>query len=319
MTSTLDASPLQALVIGAGAIGALYGHVIARAGIEVSVVARSDHDLIVKDGYQIKSVHLGDETFKPKHVIRKTTDWAEAAPDLLLVCTKVLDDLDQVSLLKPVVGVNTKIILIQNGIDIESPIQAAFPNNEIISALAFVQVSRLAPAVIEHFSYGELTIGTFPKGIGQGCQQFGQLLEQGGLPGKLTDDVVNARWQKCLWNAPFNPTSALTGPSKTHTILDALQGEEMIRDMMLEVANTAAAAGHPLPVGIIDQYVQATKDVKPYKTSMALDAQNRRPMETEAILGNTVRIARRLGVATPKLDTLYALMKIFEADRKTMP
>jgi len=315
MASTLYHPPTRALVLGAGAIGTLYGHVIARAGAEVSVVSRSEYELISKDGYQVKSLHIGDSNFKPKHVIRDTKEWPEAAPDLLLVCMKVLDNLDQVELMRPVVGIKTKIILIQNGIDIEPPIQAAFPDNEIISALAFVQVSRVAPGIVEHFSYGELTIGTYPKGIGEGCRLFGQLLEHGGIPGKLTDDVVNARWQKCLWNAPFNPTSALAGPTKTHTILNEPVGEALIRDMMQEVFDTAAAAGHPLPDGIIDQYVQATKDVRPYKTSMALDAQYKRPMETEAILGNTVRIAKRLGVVTPKLDTLYALMKILEADR----
>jgi 2-dehydropantoate 2-reductase len=313
MNSTVTPSPVRALVLGAGAIGALYGHILARAGAEVSVVARSDFDLIAKNGYQIKSNHIGDATFKPKYVIRQSSDWNEKAPDLLLVCIKVLDNLDQVALISSFVGAHTCIILIQNGIDIESPIRAAFPNNEIVSALAFVQVSRTAPGVIEHFSYGELTIGTFPKGIGDGCRKFGYLLEQGGIPGKLTEDVVNARWQKCLWNAPFNPVSAMTGPSKTHTILNHIMGETLIRDMMKEVFDTAAAAGHPLPEGIIDQYVQATKNVRSYKTSMALDMQNGRPMETEAILGNTVRIAKKLGVATPKLDTLYALMKVYEA------
>ncbi len=302
---------LKALVLGAGAIGTLYGHVLARAGAQVSVVARSDFDLIHSAGYQIKSSLIGNSTFKPFRVVKQVADWLEPAPDFLLVCLKVLPNVDQVSLMRSVVGPRTKIVLIQNGIEIEAPVQSAFPDNEIISALAFVQVSRTGPAVVEHFSYGELTIGTYPAGIGTGCRQFGDLLAAGGLPGKLTENVVGARWAKCLWNAPFNPISALTGPSSTHTILNAPDGEALIREMMLEVYNTAAAAGHPLPIGIIDEYVQATRDARSYRTSMALDALHRRPMEIEAILGNTIRAAKRLRVDTPKLDLMYTLITIF--------
>ena len=310
--STAPEAKPSAVVLGAGAIGSLYGHVIARAGAEVSVVARSDFDLISRAGYQIKSPLLGDAIFKPHRVIKHPAEWQSATPDFLLVCMKVLADSDQVSLMTPLVGSTTKIVLIQNGIEIEAPIQAAFPHNEIISALAFVQVSRTGPALIEHFSYGELTIGTYPSGVDAGCRQFGDLLVAGGLPGKLTNDVVGARWAKCLWNAPFNPVSALTGSSKTHTILEASNGETLIRELMLEVYSIAAAAGHPLPAGIIDEYIQATKNANPYRTSMALDALHRRPMETEAILGNTLRAASRLNVDTPKLEMLYSLMQMLE-------
>jgi len=82
--------------------------------------------------------------------------------------------------------------------------------------------------------------------------------------------------------------------------------------LMLEVYSIAAAAGHPLPAGIIDEYIQATKNANPYRTSMALDALHRRPMETEAILGNTLRAASRLNVDTPKLEMLYSLMQMLE-------
>jgi len=309
-TGKFDA--LHALILGAGAIGTLYGHVLSRAGAKVSVVCRSDHELIAQRGYHFKSPHLGDATFRPTRVLKHTNEWSDSPPDLLIVTMKVLTHTDQLALMRAVVGPSTCIVLIQNGIEIEAPVKAAFPDNEVVSALAFVQVSRTGPAQVEHFSYGELTVGSYPKGIGSGCLLFAQMLAAGGLPGKVTDDVVNARWQKCLWNAPFNPVSALTGPSCTHTMLNTEQGESLIRALMQEVFETAAAAGHQLPADIIDQYIAATKAVPPYKTSMALDAQNQRPMETEAILGNTVRIARRYGVVTPKLDMLYALMKTLE-------
>ena len=74
----------------------------------------------------------------------------------------------------------------------------------------------------------------------------------------------------------------------------------------------AAAAGHPVPVKVLEQFISSTKTMPPYLTSMALDYKYGRPMEVEAILGNTVRAARKHAISTPILETLYALTKMIE-------
>jgi Ketopantoate reductase len=81
---------------------------------------------------------------------------------------------------------------------------------------------------------------------------------------------------------------------------------------MREVCNIAAAAGHPLPDNIVDINIENTYVMPPYKTSMLLDYESGHPMETEAILGNTLRAAQRLGIAAPHLGSVYALMKLRE-------
>jgi 2-dehydropantoate 2-reductase len=91
------------------------------------------------------------------------------------------------------------------------------------------------------------------------------------------------------------------------------ESRAFIRAGMREVCDVAAAAGHPQNPKLIDQLIATTRDIPAYKTSMALDYENGRPMEIEAILGNTVRAARQHGVTTPILDTLYALAKMIEA------
>ena len=127
------------------------------------------------------------------------------------------------------------------------------------------------------------------------------------MPCKLTENVVGARWQKAVWNATFNPISIMGGVLDTAAMLKTRSraGVRAARDA--GGLRRRAAAGHPQSPNLIEQMIATTKAMPAYKTSMALDYENGRPMEIEAILGNTVRAARKLGVATPNLDAIYAL------------
>ena len=133
------------LIVGAGAVGALFGSALARQGAKVSVVCRSDYETVARDGYDIRSPLLGDHQFRPHAVLREVAD-CRTPPDYLLLTVKVLPGFDRAALIRPAVGPQTVIVLIENGIDIEQEIALAFPNNELLSSLAFVAVGRAGQA-----------------------------------------------------------------------------------------------------------------------------------------------------------------------------
>lgn len=303
----------RALILGAGAIGGFYGQALAIGGADVSVVCRSEYDIVKESGYQILSKTRGDTNFKPSQVLKTASDYQGGPPDYLIVTLKITKGVDRVALMRSVVGPATVIVLIENGVEIEQEIQAAFPNNEIISCLAFIQVSRLSPGVIRHFAYGDLTIGNFPSGVTTACKKLSEMLEVAEVKAPATEAVVNARWQKCVWNASFNPVSVLGGPVDTITLLNSPGGEQLIRDLMAEVSKIALSTGNRMPDELIDRYIAATKSAPPYKTSMALDKERGQAMEVEVILGNTVRAGRRAGIDIPKLESVYALMQALVA------
>lgn len=303
----------RVLILGAGAIGGFYGQALALAGADVSVVCRSEYDIVKTSGYQILSESRGDSIFQPSQVLKSASDYQGGPPDYLIVTLKITKGIDRVSLMKSVVGPSTVIVLIENGVEIEQEIQAAYPKNEIISCLAFIQVSRLAPGIIRHYAYGDLTMGNFPSGVSEQCKLFSSMLGQSNVKAPTTEHVVNARWQKCVWNASFNPVSVLGGPVDTITLLNSPGGEKLIRDLMTEVCEIAQSTGNQMPTELIDRYITATKNAPPYKTSMALDRERGQAMEIEVILGNTVRAGRRAAVQIPKLEALYALMQALEA------
>jgi 2-dehydropantoate 2-reductase len=302
------------LVVGAGAVGALFGSALARQGAQVSVVCRSDFDTVKREGYDIVSPLLGNHRFRPHQVHRDVAD-CPTPPDYLILTVKVLTGVDRAALIRPAVGPRTVIVLIQNGVDIEAEIAAAFPDNELLSGLAIVGVGRGAPGKINHQSIGSLNLGRYPGGGSPAAERLAALFNASGIACKVTDDVVSARWQKAVWNATFNPISIMGGVLDTSVMLGTEDSRSFIRAAMQEVGAVASAAGHPLHPKLIDQLIAATRDIPAYKTSMALDYENGRSMEIEAILGNTVRAARKHGVATPILDTLYALAKMIEKKR----
>lgn len=302
------------LVVGAGAVGALLGSALARQGARVSVVCRSDFDVVSREGYDIRSPQLGDHRFHPASVLREVAGYA-AAPDYLILTIKVLPEVDRAALIRPAVGPQTVIVLVENGIDIEPEIAAAFPDNELLSSLAFLGVSRSALGEIHHQTAGWLVLGGYPAGITPATQKLAALFEASGMGCKLTENVIEARWQKAVWNATFNPLSIMGGVLDTEMILKTPENEAFVRQAMQEICAVAAAAGHPQHPALIDKLIGSTKAMPAYKTSMALDYENNRPMEIEAILGNTVRAGRKYQVPMPALESIYALTRMIERAR----
>jgi 2-dehydropantoate 2-reductase len=245
-------------------------------------------------------------------------DGAECAEpqDVVILTSKVLPGIDRVALLRPVVGRETVIALIQNGVDIEQEIADAFQANELLSSLAFIAVGRGAPGEVNHQSLGSLLLGRYPRGVTPTAERLAAMFEASKVGCKLTADVVTARWQKAVWNAPFNPVSIMGGVLDTAQMLATPESEAFIRKAMQEVCDAAAANGCPQPPQLIDAMIAATRAMPAYKTSMALDYEHGRPMEIESILGAAVRAGKRAGVAMPALETVYAIAKMIEGKKR---
>jgi 2-dehydropantoate 2-reductase len=302
------------LVVGSGAIGGFYAGKLVQSGALVDILCRSDYEIIKSRGIDVKSI-WGDFHYVPRKTISVKMPESDGAYDYVMVCTKVLPTIDVAAVIRPFVDDHTAIVLLQNGIDIESPVVEAFPKNEILSGLAFVCCERRSPGEIHHTDYGRLVIGLYPGGKSASATRLVELFRSVGVPAEVTDDVKTARWAKLVWNAPFNPISVLAGGCTTDKMVGTSLIESLVRAVMGEVVALAQADGCPLSASIIDDHINSTKAMKPYKTSMLNDWEAGRPIEVEAILGNAVRKAKQLGVQIPHLKTLYALLSTAEQCR----
>jgi 2-dehydropantoate 2-reductase len=298
------------LVVGTGAIGGFYGGKLAQAGANVTALCRSDYEIVKTKGIQVKSVY-GDFHFAPERVIRDLSEYG-SIPDYILIALKVLPEINTANIVKDTVGPDTAIVLLQNGVGIEEPVVRAFPESEIISGLAFICVTRTSPGQIEHTDFGRLVIGRFPEGPSPKVERLANLFNDAGVPCEVTQDSVTARWRKLVWNAPFNPISVLGGGLDTQTMVESPESLKLVREVMEEVCRISEAVGHPLPDDVVQQNIDGTRKMAPYKTSMLVDFEAGRPMEIEAILGNALQIAKRHHVSAPHMQSLYALLKLVE-------
>jgi len=300
------------LVLGAGALGAFYGAVLARAGCTVSVVARSGIEDIRQNGYRIDSP-LGDLSFKPQRVLG-AGEAIDTPLDYVLLALKLVPGTDRIELLKPYRNGRPAIVLIQNGIAIEDEVAGGYPDQALISCVAYASASRKSPTHILHNSkFTRLVLGPWPQGSSRAAaERLAALVQAGGANAVVSEDIIGERWKKCTWNTVYNPISALGGLG-TKAILSGEEQTAFVRGAIREVCAVAAADGHPLPPDTDEQQIAGTRSLPDIVSSMGQDWLAGRPLEIEPILGNVVRIARRLGVPVPRLESLYALALMAQA------
>lgn len=299
---------MKILVVGAGSVGVYFGGRLAQGGAEVSVVVRGDYDAVKDRGYDISSI-AGDFHFSPHLVLKSSADYPDTA-DYVILTTKVLPTIDRVGLLRPAIrSPHTVIVLIQNGIDIEEEIRAAFPENEILSTVAYIGASRPAPGKVLHQGSGVLQMGVYPRGISPALERLSRAFASVGVKCETVEDIVFIRWNKLLWNLPYNPGSVLAGGADTSRMSCGGELEKLCADLMSEVIAVANAVGVELTEELAEKQREFTRNFPPYKTSMLQDFEAGRALEVEAILGNTLRLARKYGVAAPKIECCYALLK----------
>ena len=301
---------IETLVVGAGAIGVYFSCRLALAGAKVSLVTRADYEALQRNGgvYKIEG-HHGNFDFKPERILRSVEEMP-LKPDLIIVSLKLLPGVDPVALCRPAVGKDTAFLVIQNGLGSEEELAKAFPDNEIIGAIAYIGASRPEPGKIRQQDSCRITLGLHPKGRSAKVEVLDGMFRKTGVESKVTDDIVLERWRKLLWNAPYNPLSVVGNHADTKAIMDLPETAELSEKIMSEIAAIATAAGHPIGRDYIDSNLKFTRGMSPYKTSMLQDFEAGRPLEVEAILGEPLKIAARLGVEAPSMRTLYALLKL---------
>lgn len=293
-------------ILGTGAVGGFYGARLQRSGQEVHFLARSDYTTIRHQGLRIQSKE-GDFTLPKVWVYQDPR--AMPPCDIVLVALKSTENDWLPKILPLMLKENGAVLLLQNGLGAEQEVAAFLKIEQIFGGLTFVCANKLSPGHIHHLDYGFMTLGAYDSNyraqrISPILEAMGKDFKNAGFAVTLTEDLLLARWKKLVWNIPFNGLSV---------ILDAQTDEMManpaicklVQQLMKEVVVGAKACGREIPASFLDEMLEHTAKMIPYKTSMKLDYDAGRPLEVEAIYGNPLRMAQQFGVELPRIEVLY--------------
>lgn len=293
-------------VVGAGALGLYYGGRLARAGNEVTFLARSDLNVLRMRGIEVK---VSDGDFVLPRVKAAATPEEIGPVDLVIITLKATANDQLGRLLPPLLKPEAMVLNLQNGLGVDEAVAAVAGAGRTVGGLCFVCVNRIAPGVAECTMPGQIVAGEFAGPAQPRTRMLADLFTQAGVKMSVSDNLAEVRWRKLVWNVPFNGLSVTGGGITTEEILRSPESEAEVWALMREVQAAAAAYGVTIPEKFVIDQVERTRPMGPYKPSTMIDYVAGKPLEVEPIWGEPLRRARAKGVPVPRLEVLYARLK----------
>ena len=296
-------------IIGTGAIGGFYGVMLARAGFDVHFLLRSEFATVAERGLHVDSAVHGALTLNPVQAYSSAEDMP--ACDWLLVGAKTTSNADLAPAIIQAAAPNANVLLLQNGLDVEDSLRELLPDSlHLLGGLCFICVHREGPGVVTHQALGAVNVG-YHSGPAADEQARMTIVEEGaglfraaGIDSQAMPNLHQARWQKLVWNIPYNGLSVLLGASTTPLMADA-DSRELIQALMAEVVQGAIACGHDIPAGYAEHLFKVTEKMPDYWPSMYHDFLHKRPLELQAIYARPLAAAKAAGCELPRIEALY--------------
>jgi 2-dehydropantoate 2-reductase len=295
-------------IIGAGAVGCYYGGRLAEHGNDVHFLFRSGYDAAQSRGLIVRSLD-GDFTIPPDRLNAHTHPSQMPKADLVIVTLKTTANDQYQPLIAPLLHDQTVILTLQNGLGNEARLAELFGRERILGGLAFVCINRLPDGTIHHLDHGTVKIGQFHGPLRPITTQIADWFSASKVPCQILPDLLYGRWEKLVWNVPFNGLGAVMSKT-TDQLIATPQGRALVKSLMMEIIQTAATQGVKLPPEIADLNIAQTRSMGAYRTSMQIDKQENRPLETESILHQPLAAAQAAGIATPYLKVLYDMASL---------
>jgi 2-dehydropantoate 2-reductase len=300
---------MRIAVMGAGAVGGYFGAKLAHAGHEVWFISRRERLKAYRlTGVRVESID-GDFEVVPMRATNDPTSIGKV--DLVLFTVKSTGTLLAAERAVPLVGRHTSVLTLQNGVDNEAVISDVLGEESIVPGVAVIGVSMPEPGLVRHTNNGSITLGEVSGEETSRVQEICQAFADAGVETRVSTDIRSVKWRKLIWNASFNPLTALTG----RRVLDLIEDDDS-RTLAIDAMREAIAVGEALGYQVGDYQIERATKRDPNwahsKTSMLQDIERGRPTEVEALTGAVVRGGERTGVPTPVCSTILRLVRAKE-------
>lgn len=302
---------MRIAIVGAGGIGAIYGAALAKAGQDVTFVARGAHlRAMQQNGLRIEG-DRGETIVRPAQATEDPA--AIGVVDYALLCVKLWDVESAGAQLRPIVGPDTAVVALQNGVDAHERLTSVLGAGAVMAGTAWVTGSIVSPGVVRQtgtyfqMTFGEPTGGTSPRG-----ERLREICAAAGIEGIFSPDIRVPLWQKFLLLVPLANLNALTRvPLGTWRRDQEVLG--LFEDSLHETIAVGRAEGVALPVDSFDKIMTTMWSMPDYHmTSMGNDLLRGNRLELPWFAGKIAELGRRHRIPTPVNAFVYAALKLYE-------
>lgn len=311
-------------IYGAGAIGGYMGAMLAKAGADVSLVARGPHLAAMQDNGLILETVDGRETIA---VTASENPEDLGVQDYVIITLKAHSVPGVVDAMQPLLGANTTVVFAVNGVpwwyfhklggDLEGRrVETVDPGGKIwdgigperaLGCVVYPAAEVPEPGVIKHLNGDRFSIGEPNGEKTERAQELSNLLKTAGLRAPVRPRIRDEIWVKLWGNCSLNPISALTGAT-VEEMCTAPDVRATVKSIMLEAQDVGEALGVKFAIDV-EKRIAGAEAVGAHKTSMLQDLERGRPMEIDALVAAVAELGQLTGVKTPTLDTVLGLVR----------
>lgn len=299
---------MKVAIMATGGVGGYYGGLLAQTGQDVTFIARGAHLQAIREkGLHIKSVH-GDFQIVPA---KATDNPSEVGPvDVILFATKTHQTDEAAKLIKPMVGRDTVILSLQNGIDAADRIGAVAGREHMLGGATWLSAAIEAPGVIGQYSqFRRIVLGEFNGRTTPRLNMVCSTLQSTGATVEVSDNILKVLWTKFVFIAPVMAMGSLTRVTfgEYRSVPEA---RAVLTEAISEVAAVAQARGVTLDADVVEKTLAFIDSSAPgIKPSMQRDVESGKPSELESMIGVVVRMGAQHNVSTPVMQFAYAMLK----------
>lgn len=301
---------MKIAVMGAGAVGGYFGGVLANNGEDVTLIARGAHcDAINRDGLKVQS-HWGGFTVK----VPATPDPSTIGPvDLVLHCVKLYSNPDALPLIRPVVGPETTILTVQNGVTSGEIIAGHYGWERVLQGATYIEAAMTGSGEIEQAgSTARIEFGENDGSQTERTREIEKVLSKPGIQVSVSSDIVSTLWTKLVSVGAFG-TVMTAARASLPEVLAGPEGGNTIRTVMEEIVAVGKSEGIKFAPSVVDEKFRgAVAEADEFKSSLQYDLMNGKPLELDDILGAVVRKGRANDIPVPASAALVMTLEKFK-------
>ncbi|MCI5209755.1 MAG: 2-dehydropantoate 2-reductase [Candidatus Electrothrix sp. ATG2] len=305
---------MKITIIGAGAMGCLFGGLLSEYGLHVPLLDVREEQVNALNQRGLVIRHQGVERVVK---VRAVTDSSAVAnTDLAIIFVKHGQTEAAARTAARLLGNKGCALTLQNGMGNAGILADILGGDRVLCGTTAQGAMRLGPGRIKHSGTGETVIGLWRPGKGPVTVKVAEIFSKAGINCRVDDDIAPVLWKKLFVNAGINAITALTG-LRNGQLLDQEVTRLLMQDVVTEAMAVARAHSIETPANILEHVEQVAKATASNRSSMGQDIDGQRPTEIDAINGYIIRKAQEQGIAVPVNQTLVRLVQTLQGQYST--